>query len=513
MYNGIGLRTVRGSGTNGYVQRNLSYVNASRTRQTLARNQRGGSSGDFDVRGRNRPPPNPDILLHDQKRKVELQLLEMSLEMEDRGCDPEEIQDKVNRERERLLARLSDAGAIGQGKEKGSESSHARQKRKQEENQRMKDAFGIATDYVAGESFDPEMQEQRRQQRKEKREQEWKEREELRQQRLKERDEREEKMRARRERFHSSRSRSRSRSPASRRSRDRRGRDLDDNKSHRKGKPHSRSPARKRRSRRSSSTTQRKRRSVSSRSRSSSCSSSGSSSASDSSRSRSPRHRGRSRVKKTKGGVKEVQLPVNVSSERPAILKGERKVLNLSGGSGSVIAVANDLAGKSIKKEELERNDPLADELEKKKKAIPASEKNGTSQQKKLESQPVQVKREDASARRRSRSPAVASTADPRKRKLRSVSPEDRLRRGRRSCSASPTASRNTRRRRVHSRSHSRPRSVSSDRSRSRSASSASSASSRSRSRSRSRSNSRRSGSRRRRRSPSRSRSRDRRRR
>ena len=26
MYNNIGLRTVRGSGTNGYVQRNLSYV-------------------------------------------------------------------------------------------------------------------------------------------------------------------------------------------------------------------------------------------------------------------------------------------------------------------------------------------------------------------------------------------------------------------------------------------------------------------------------------------------------
>ncbi len=26
MYNGIGLRTVRGSGTNGFVQRNISYV-------------------------------------------------------------------------------------------------------------------------------------------------------------------------------------------------------------------------------------------------------------------------------------------------------------------------------------------------------------------------------------------------------------------------------------------------------------------------------------------------------
>ncbi|EGZ19068.1 hypothetical protein PHYSODRAFT_541906 [Phytophthora sojae] len=179
MYNGIGLRTVRGSGTNGYVQRNLSYVNASRTRQTLARNQRGGASGDFGAHrgGKGRPPPNADILLHEQKRKVELQLLEISLEMEDRGCDPEEIQEKVKRERERLLARLNEASDRGGEKAKDAESSHARQKRKEEENKRIKDAFGIATDYVAGESFDPEAQERRRMERKERKEHEWKERE------------------------------------------------------------------------------------------------------------------------------------------------------------------------------------------------------------------------------------------------------------------------------------------------------------------------------------------------
>ncbi|KAL3656494.1 hypothetical protein V7S43_018641 [Phytophthora oleae] len=541
MYNGIGLRTVRGSGTNGYVQRNLSYVNASRTRQTLARNQRGGSSGDFDARGsgRNRPPPNPDILLHEQKRKVELQLLEMSLEMEDRGCDPEEIQEKVNRERERMLARLNDAGTRGQGNEKDLESSHARQQRKQEENKRMKDAFGIATDYVAGESFDLEMQEQRRQQRKEKREQEWKEREEARQQRMQERDEREEKMRARRDRFLSSHSRSRSRSPAGRRSRDRRGRNLDADKSRRNDKPHSRSPATERRSRRSSSAAQRKRRSVSSsrsrssrsrsrsrsrkarqeqrtekgsatkkkkpqRPRSSSCSSSnlGSSSASGSNRSRSPSHRGWSRGKETKiakGEVKEEQLSVSVSPARPAVLKGEHKVLNLLGRS-SVNAVTNDDSPlKSIKKEELQRSDPPADKLENTKEAIPAAEKKAkrkSPQKKKLESLPaalpVQVKKEEASVPRHSRSPAVDSKADSHKRKLRSVSPEDRRRRGRRSSSVSSRASRSPRRRRVRSRSQSRSRS-----------------SGRSRSRSRSDSRSRRrSSSRRRRRSPSRSRDR-----
>ncbi|KAE8994437.1 hypothetical protein PR001_g7570 [Phytophthora rubi] len=397
MYNGIGLRTVRGSGTNGYVQRNLSYVNALRTRQTLARNQRGGSSGDFGAHrgGKSRPPPNADILLHEQKRKVELQLLEMSLEMEERGCDPDEIQDKVKRERERLLARLDVAGDRGRAKD--AESSHARQKRKEEENRRIKDAFGIATDYVAGESFDPEAQERRRQERKERREQEWKEREEGRQQRLKEREEREEKMKARRERFRSPHSRSRSRprrsrSSAERHSRDRRSRGRDDPKTRResKSKSHSRSPVAERRSRRMSSATERKRRSVSSsssessrsgssrasspsrsrsrsrkarkdkrsekasaktkrakrsRSRSSSrsVSSSESSSGSDSDRSRSPsRGRNGSRRKKAQGKVKEEKLPVSASPARSAVLKGEHKVLNLSGRSASVSAVADE---------------------------------------------------------------------------------------------------------------------------------------------------------------------------
>ncbi|KAG6620359.1 Splicing coactivator SRm160/300, subunit SRm300 [Phytophthora cinnamomi] len=395
MYNGIGLRTVRGSGTNGYVQRNLSHVSASRTRQTLARNQRGGSSGDFGAHrgGKSRPPPNADILLHEQKRKVELQLLEMSLEMEDRGCDPEEIQDKVKRERERLLARLNEAGDRARDKAKDAESSHARQKRKEEENRRIKDAFGIATDYVAGESFDPEAQERRRLERKERREQEWKEREEARQQRLKEREEREDKMRERRDRFRSPHSRSRSRprrsrSPADRRSRDRRSRGRDEPKMRRESKSPSRSPVAERRPKRSASTTERKRRSASSsssgssrsrssgasspsrsrsrsrkmakrsekalskkkrakrsRSRSSSrsASSSESSSGSDSDRSHSP-SRGRSgyRDKKAGGKVKEEKLSVSVSPARSAVLKGEHKVLNLSGRSASVSAVADE---------------------------------------------------------------------------------------------------------------------------------------------------------------------------
>ncbi|KAG6951010.1 hypothetical protein JG688_00013905 [Phytophthora aleatoria] len=430
MYNGIGLRTVRGSGTNGYVQRNLSYVNASRTRQTLARNQRGGSSGDFGSRGggRNRPPPNPDILLHEQKRKVELQLLEMSLEMKDRGCDPEEIQDKVKRERERLLARLNDAGDRGREKAKDSESSHARQKRKEEENKRIKDAFGIATDYVAGESFDPEMQERRRQERKERRDLEWKEREEARQLRLKAREEREETMKARRERFRSPHSRSSDKTALA-------SFIIDCGAKAPLGvliqfwivtqqQPFTLSFARPKGAKGKAW---------------------GEGLYSQAKEDQAlaltlvllHRGRGGSREKEakiTKGKVKEEKLSVSVSPARSAVRNGERKVLNLSGCSAS--AVAND---ESPVKEELKGSVP-SEVKEKDKNPSPATEKQGVKPEalpeKKVEKQesiptalPIRVKKEEKADT--PRSPAAALQAQPRKRKLRSASRDDPHRRGR----------------------------------------------------------------------------------
>lgn len=81
MYNGIGLQTARGrcvlffshSGTNGYVQRNLSSIRP---------------------RDAPRPPPQekarifePDerILDHERKRKIEIQCIELQDELEEQG--------------------------------------------------------------------------------------------------------------------------------------------------------------------------------------------------------------------------------------------------------------------------------------------------------------------------------------------------------------------------------------------------------------------------------------------
>ncbi len=65
---GVGLQTVRGSATSGYVQRNLSHV----------RNVRPS----FEVQNKSYEPvdlhkaPNAEIMEHDRKRAIEVRLAE-----------------------------------------------------------------------------------------------------------------------------------------------------------------------------------------------------------------------------------------------------------------------------------------------------------------------------------------------------------------------------------------------------------------------------------------------------
>ena len=80
MYNGIGLQTARGSGTNGYVQRNLSLV------KQIKKPVEYKSEEDFArlERELNRAP-NQEILEHQNKRQIELKCLEMRELMEQQG--------------------------------------------------------------------------------------------------------------------------------------------------------------------------------------------------------------------------------------------------------------------------------------------------------------------------------------------------------------------------------------------------------------------------------------------
>lgn len=80
MYNGIGLATPRGSGTNGHVQRNWALVKPRvkdkdyKTEEDLAA---------LDV-ATNRQP-NKEILDHERKRKIELKCAEFAEILEEQG--------------------------------------------------------------------------------------------------------------------------------------------------------------------------------------------------------------------------------------------------------------------------------------------------------------------------------------------------------------------------------------------------------------------------------------------
>ena len=80
MYNGIGLVTARGSGTNGHVQRNFAFVRQSkkdinyRTEEDIAK---------LDA-STNRQP-NLEILDHERKRKIEVKCAELEDVLENQG--------------------------------------------------------------------------------------------------------------------------------------------------------------------------------------------------------------------------------------------------------------------------------------------------------------------------------------------------------------------------------------------------------------------------------------------
>ena len=80
MYNGIGLETARGSGTNGFVQRNLSFIKRQKDKVDYKTEEELKKIDSQFQRG-----PNQEILEHEKKRKIELKCLEMSELMEEQG--------------------------------------------------------------------------------------------------------------------------------------------------------------------------------------------------------------------------------------------------------------------------------------------------------------------------------------------------------------------------------------------------------------------------------------------
>jgi hypothetical protein len=166
MSDNVGLSTPRGSGTSGYVQRNLAHI---RPRDSGAPYPpRGGdssssSASNFDAPKHKQRQPDRGILEHDRKRAVEVKVLELRDELEDAGeLDEDEIEAKCITLRERLLAegaaaaRGGGGGGGGPDRRKGPRGGlkmhqvHEMADQKIRESEKLRRALKISRDYEEG---------------------------------------------------------------------------------------------------------------------------------------------------------------------------------------------------------------------------------------------------------------------------------------------------------------------------------------------------------------------------
>lgn len=100
MYNGIGLQTARGSGTNGYVQSNKFFVRSHNATKPFG----GGAPPPGPTISGGVRKPNKEILEHDRKRQIEVKLLVLRETLEERGYTEQEIEERIGETRKGLEA-------------------------------------------------------------------------------------------------------------------------------------------------------------------------------------------------------------------------------------------------------------------------------------------------------------------------------------------------------------------------------------------------------------------------
>lgn len=94
-YNGIGLTTARGSGTNGYIQKNTTRITQSSYKRRQE-NKKTSKVIDLVVK-------DQSLIQREKKRDVELKVSELRDELEDDDLDDEEIDKRCEELRQELL--------------------------------------------------------------------------------------------------------------------------------------------------------------------------------------------------------------------------------------------------------------------------------------------------------------------------------------------------------------------------------------------------------------------------
>ena len=145
MSSNVGLSTPRGSGTSGYVQRNLSQL---KPRDNFAPYPK-----DLDNLQHRQRKPDQQILNHDRLREIEVKVFDLRDRLEDEGVEEEEIDNQTEALRAKLIRGEGDSG---KGKKEGRERQfkphqvHELAEAKIVESEKLRKALGISKGYEEG---------------------------------------------------------------------------------------------------------------------------------------------------------------------------------------------------------------------------------------------------------------------------------------------------------------------------------------------------------------------------
>ncbi|OMP84725.1 Pre-mRNA-splicing factor CWC21 [Diplodia seriata] len=146
MSSNVGLTTPRGSGTSGYVQRNLS--------QLKPRDNAAPYTKDYDqIKQLRQRQPDQGILEHDRKREIEVKVFELRDRLEDEGVDEDEIDDQCDALRKKLQKEAESSGErLDKAKARNLKQHqvHELAAAKIEESEKLRKALGISKDYEEG---------------------------------------------------------------------------------------------------------------------------------------------------------------------------------------------------------------------------------------------------------------------------------------------------------------------------------------------------------------------------
>ncbi|TGO32888.1 hypothetical protein BGAL_0089g00260 [Botrytis galanthina] len=141
MSSNVGLTTPRGSGTSGYVQRNLAHIKP--------RDQGKPYPTDIDSLRHRQRQPDKGILEHDRKREVEVKVFELRDKLEEEGVDEEEIEIQEEALRKKLLKEM-ERGNGPSRKGLKMHQVHELAEAKIKQDNKFRSALGISKDYKEG---------------------------------------------------------------------------------------------------------------------------------------------------------------------------------------------------------------------------------------------------------------------------------------------------------------------------------------------------------------------------